>query len=67
VGTGIGGVVWARSAYTDPIEREMRRRTLEGLGEVVRLVPLRLGDDVGVAGAALLLAEAKTEKDGGTA
>ncbi len=57
-----GGVVRAGRAYTDPVERELRRRALPALGEIVRLVPPGLGDDVGVAGAALLLAE----KDGGS-
>ena len=58
-----GGVVRAGRVYTDPVERELRRRALSALVEVVRLVPPALGDDVGVAGAALLLSE--SEKDGG--
>ena len=57
-----GGVIRAGRAYTDPVERELRRRALPALGEIVKLVPPGLGDDVGVAGAALLLAE----KDGGS-
>ena len=60
-----GGVVRAGRAYTEPVERELRRRALPALGEIVKLVPPGLGDDVGVAGAALLLAE--SEKDGGSA
>jgi glucokinase len=60
-----GGVVRAGRAYTEPVERELRRRALPALGEIVRLVPPGLGDDVGVAGAALLLAE--SEKNGGSA
>ena len=60
-----GGVVRAGRVYTDPVERELRRRALSALVEVVRLVPPALGDDVGVAGAALLLSE--SEKDGGRA
>jgi glucokinase len=60
-----GGVVRAGKAYTEPVERELRRRALPALGEIVKLVPPGLGDDVGVAGAALLLAE--SEKDGGNA
>jgi glucokinase len=59
-----GGVVRAGRAYTDPVERELRRRALPALGEVVRLVPPGLGHDVGMAGAALLLAEAKANKNG---
>ena len=62
-----GGVVRAGKAYTDPVEREMKRRALSALGEVVRLVPPGLGDNVGMAGAALLLAEAEANKDGGSA
>jgi glucokinase len=61
-----GGVVRAGRVYTDPVERELRRRALPALGEVVRLVPPGLGDDVGVAGAALLLAEPEASKDGGS-
>jgi len=58
-----GGVVRAGRVYTDPVERELRRRALSALVEVMRLVPPALGDDVGVAGAALLLSESDT--DGG--
>jgi glucokinase len=60
-----GGVVRAGRVYTDPVESELRRRALPALGEVVRLVPPGLGDDVGVAGAALLLVEPEVNKDGG--
>src|SRR3712207_9164992 len=34
-----GGVVRAGKVYTDPVERELRRRALPALGEIVRLVP----------------------------
>jgi glucokinase len=61
-----GGVARAGRVYTDPVERELRRRALPALGEVVRLVPPGLGDDVGIAGAALLLAGPETDKDGGS-
>jgi glucokinase len=60
-----GGVVRAGRAYMDPVERELRQRALPALGEIVKLVPPELGDDVGVTGAALLLAE--SERDGGRA
>jgi glucokinase len=59
-----GGVVRAGRVYTDPVERELRRRALPALVEVVRLVPPGLGDDVGMAGAALLLAEPEIDKNG---
>ncbi len=59
-----GGVVRAGRIYTDPVERELRRRALSALVEVVRLVPPGLGDDVGMAGAALLLAEPEIDKNG---
>jgi len=62
-----GGVVRAGRAYTGPVERELRRRALPALGEIVKLVPPGLGDDVGVTGAALLLAESEIEKNGGSA
>ena len=62
-----GGVVRAGRAYTEPVERELRRRALPALGEIVKLVPPGLGDDVGVTGAALLLAESEIEKNGGSA
>ncbi|MDQ3588704.1 MAG: ROK family protein [Actinomycetota bacterium] len=62
-----GGVVRAGRVYTDLVEGELRRRALPALGEIVRLVPPDLGDDVGMAGAALLLAEPETDKEeGGT-
>ena len=61
-----GGVVRAGKIYTDPVERELRRRALPALGEIVRVVPPGLGDDVGMAGAALLLAEAEIDKGGGS-
>ncbi len=60
-----GGVARAGRVYTDPVERELRRRALPALGEVVTVMPPALGDDVGVAGAALLLAEPEENKDGG--
>jgi glucokinase len=60
-----GGVVRAGRAYTEPVEHELRRRALPALGEIVKLVPPGLGDDVGVTGAALLLAESEVEKNGG--
>jgi glucokinase len=60
-----GGVVRAGRAYMDPVERELRQRALPALGEIVKLVPPELGDDVGVTGAALLLAE--SERYGGRA
>ena len=37
----------------------MRSRALPALGEIVRLVPPELGDDVGPIGAALLAGEAE--------
>ena len=62
-----GGVVRAGRVYTDLVEGELRRRALPALGEIVRLVPPELGDDVGMVGAALLLAEPETDKEeGGT-
>jgi glucokinase len=60
-----GGVVRVGRAYTEPVERELRQRALPALGEIVKLVPPGLGDDVGVTGAALLLAESEIEKNGG--
>ena len=60
-----GGVVRAGRVYTDPVERELRRRALPALGEVVKLVPPGLGDDVGVVGAGLLLTELEANEDGG--
>jgi glucokinase len=62
-----GGVIRAGRAYMDPVERELRQRALPALGEIVRLVPPELGDDVGVTGAALLLAESEIENNGGSA
>lgn len=58
-----GGLLRAGELYREPVERELKRRALPALGEVVRLVPPGLGDDVGPIGAALLLAE--SERDGG--
>jgi hypothetical protein len=49
----------------EPVERELSQRALPALGEIVKLVPPELGDDVGVTGAGLLLGE--SEKDGGSA
>ncbi len=60
-----GGVVRAGSVYTDLVERELRRRALPALGDIVRLVPPGLGDDVGMAGAALLLVEPEIDRNGG--
>ena len=60
-----GGVLRVGRAYTEPVERELRRRALPALGEIVRLVSPGLGDDVGVTGAALLLAESEIEKNEG--
>ena len=62
-----GGVGRAGRAYMEPVERELRCRALPALGEIVKLVPPGLGNDVGVTGAALLLAESETETDGGSA
>ena len=59
-----GGIVRAGRAYMDPVEHELRQRALPALGEIVKLVPPGLGDDVGVTGAALL-AEPEIEKNGG--
>jgi glucokinase len=59
-----GGIVRAGRAYMDPVEQELRQRALPALGEIVKLVPPGLGDDVGVTGAALL-AEPEIEKNGG--
>ena len=50
-----GGVTRAGETYLGPVERELKRRALAALGEIVELVPPGLGDDVGVTGAALLL------------
>lgn len=58
-----GGLLRAGELYRGPVEREMKRRALPALGEIVRLVPPELGEDVGSIGAALLLAE--SERNGG--
>ena len=58
-----GGLLRAGELYRGPVERELRRRSLPALGEIVRLVSPALGEDVGPIGAALLLTE--LERDGG--
>lgn len=61
-----GGVARAGDVYRGPVERELRRRALPALAEVVELVPPELGDEVGLIGAALLIREpAKYENGGG--
>lgn len=60
-----GGLLRAGELYRGPVEREMQRRALPALGDVVRLLPPELGEDVGPIGAALLLAE--PERNGGEA
>jgi glucokinase len=60
-----GGLTRAGELYREPVERELRRRALPALGEVVRLVSPELGEDVGPIGAVLLLAE--PERNGGGA
>jgi glucokinase len=60
-----GGVARAGETYLGPVERELKRRALTPLGEIVELVPPGLGDDVGVTGAALLLRESANNKGGG--
>ena len=60
-----GGVTRAGESYLGPVERELKRRALTALGEIVVLVPPGLGDDVGVTGAALLLRESASKEEGG--
>jgi len=60
-----GGVTRAGETYLGPVERELKRRALTALGEIVRLVPPGLGDDVGVTGAALQLRESDSKAEGG--
>jgi glucokinase len=60
-----GGVTRAGELYRDPVERELRRRALSALGEIVKLVPPGLGADAGVTGAALLLTEPASKEEGG--
>lgn len=60
-----GGLLRAGELYRAPVEREMKRRSLPALGDVVRLVAPELAEDVGPIGAALLLAEPRPERDGG--
>jgi glucokinase len=60
-----GGVTRAGDTYLGPVERELKRRALTALGEIVKLVPPGLGDDVGVTGAALLLRESASIEEGG--
>jgi glucokinase len=62
-----GGLLRAGGSYREPVEREMRRRSLPALGEIVHLVSPALGEDVGPIGAALLLAEPGPERNGGGA
>lgn len=61
-----GGVARAGDVYREPVERELKRRALPALAEIVELVPPELGDDVGLIGAALLIRKpAKYEYRGG--
>jgi glucokinase len=60
-----GGVTRAGETYLSPVERELKRRSLAALGEIVELVPPGLGDDVGVTGAALMLRESDSQEEGG--
>lgn len=62
-----GGLLRAGALYRTPVERELKRRALPALGDVVRLIPPELGEDVGMMGAALLLAEAEPRGNGGGA
>ncbi len=62
-----GGVLRAGALYRTPVERELKRRALPALGDVVRLIPPELGEDVGMMGAALLLTEAEPRGNGGGA
>lgn len=60
-----GGLLRAGGLYREPVERELKRRALPALGDVMCLLPPELGEDVGPVGAALLLAE--PERNGGGA
>jgi glucokinase len=60
-----GGVTRAGETYLGPVERELKRRALAALGEIVKLVPPGLRDDVGVTGAALLLKDLASKEEGG--
>lgn len=60
-----GGLLRAGELYRGPVESEMRSRALPALGEVVSLVTPELGEDVGPIGAALLVAGAEKDGDGG--
>jgi glucokinase len=60
-----GGVTRAGETYLGPVERELKRRALTTLGEIVKLVPPGLRDDVGVTGAALLLKGSASKEEGG--
>lgn len=62
-----GGLLRAGALYREPVERELKRRALPALGDVVRLVVPELGEDVGMVGGALLLAEAQPRSNGGGA
>jgi glucokinase len=62
-----GGLLRAGELYRGPVEREMRSKALPALGEVVSLVTPGLGEDVGPIGAALLVAGAEKDADGGGA
>lgn len=60
-----GGLLRAGALYRTPVERELKRRALPALGDTVRLVPPELGEDVGMIGGALLLAEPEPRRNGG--
>lgn len=62
-----GGVTRAGDLYTEPVERELRRRALPALAEVVKIVSPGLGDDAGVMGAALMVVDSASGQDGGGA
>lgn len=62
-----GGLLRAGALYREPVERELKRRALPALGDIVRLVPPELGEDVGMIGGALLLAEPEPLGNGGGA
>jgi glucokinase len=62
-----GGLLRAGALYREPVERELRRRALPALGDIVRIVPPELGEDVGMIGGALLLAEPEPLGNGGGA